>query len=159
MTSGLTHRRIIRLTLFQMTFFAYLLTSLAHGAEPALTPPWKVVHIGEDSYVLRNTENPGLQHEILREGSGDLEFREVKPTSKSNIVHLIYFAGTAASSQIVIIYRSLVYNTETKTFLGDYTYHVKSPEGQDYPPTSFSFQENGFVVVDKTIGLNIRVPY
>ena len=72
---------------------------------------------------------------------------------------LIYFAGSAGSSEIVNISRVLVYNSESRTFYGDYTYCIRVPGGEDYPCTKFTFEDHGFVVEDKTIGLKKRIPY
>ena len=118
---------------------------------------WRIVEAEPGSYefVLENVQDKELRHpvELVSWSWSRPRYLGHLPVEKDGMVLLVYHAGTAGS-QLIAVYRAIVFNTRTRKFYGDFPFRVDG-----YSPAVFSFGESSFTVIFRPEGLNVTVDY
>ena len=140
----------------QMSFILCLVWSLGASAKVE----WKVVPMEENNrFALQNLKDKNLRHEIQSQGSPPRYFGTHR-VKKRNMALLIYFSGSAGTSEVVNIYRALAYNTKSKKFYGDFPFRVESANpGKRWPDTVFTFEKEHFTVQDANTEYKKTITY
>ena len=142
-------------TLLQINLAIVLLWSLAVNAQVK----WNVVPMENNRFILENMNNKSLRHEIRSQGSTP-RYMGLHRVNKQDVVLLIYFSGSSGTSDVVDIYRTLVFNTKSKKFYGDFPFRVESAlPGKSWPDTVFTFKKHHFMVSDPNTGLKKTIKY
>ena len=76
-------------------------------------------------FHIQNVTEPCLRHEILIEGTGP-HYIGSHQVEDRELVILLYYGGSAGSSEIVRFYRAVIFNAKTRQFLGDFSYRFES---------------------------------
>lgn len=112
-------------------------------------PEWEIVYLQDDSrWAIQNIENKNLRHVILSQGQVP-HYAGSHRIKSLPIIFLVYFSGSAGTSEIVDIYRTVLFNTKKEKFYGDFPFRVTSSlPDRSYPDTVFTFQKEHFTVED-----------
>ena len=120
---------------------------------------WKVVPLKDNQFALENIEDKGLRHKIRSQGPPPLYMGQHN-VKKQPVALLVYFAGSAGTGDVVDIYRTLLFNTKSKKFYGDFPFRVESSiPGRSWPDTVFTFRERNFTVEDASSGFKRTLKY
>ena len=118
---------------------------------------WIVVPVEDNRFVLEHAKDKSLRHDIVGQGIAP-KYMGLHRVKERNIALLIYFSGSAGTGEVVSIYRTVVFNTKSKKFYGDFPFRVESSKKR-WPDTVFTFHRQNFTVEDASTGLKKTIPY
>ncbi|MBT3585801.1 MAG: hypothetical protein HN509_12925 [Halobacteriovoraceae bacterium] len=123
------------------------------SALPAIGKEWRVT-VFMDHFFLQKLSNKKLMKKIKSVG-GRPRFERVILNKKSKVQLLVYFAGTAGTSFMVETYRAVIFDTNSKKFLGDFPFAYKGSKKIKQPRWIF---DKGHISIDvDDINLHKRI--
>ena len=132
---------------------------LGNFASHAAQTQWKIVSVGKGPFIIQNTKNKKLRHKIRSQGPNP-RYLGLHRVKKQDISLLVYFSGSAGTGEVVDIYRTVIFNTKSKKFYGDFPFRVESSiPGKSRPDTVFTFKKNHFTVVDANTHFKKTINY
>lgn len=127
--------------------FLFVLTSFSLQANE-----WYVKN-HKNYFTLRHKKDKQHFYQIYSEG-GQPTFKEVKNFGELYKL-VVYDAGTAGTKTMVQIYRAVIFDKSSMTYLGDYPYKYKSDQKIDQP--TWTMNGNAIVIKDINSGLEKTV--
>ena len=120
---------------------------------------WKIVSTKNNQFAIENVKNKTIRHPIEGQNTTP-RYMGLHRVKKQNIALLIYFSGSAGTGEVVDIYRTVIFNTKSKKFYGDFPFRVTSSlPGKSWPDTVFTFKDQSFTVVDANTNLKKIINY
>ena len=121
---------------------------------------WRIVEDEQDgSILLENVKDEKLRHEIYYWVGPGYRYLGHLPVEKDDMVLLVYFGGSAGTSEIVHMYGAIVFNTRTRKFYGNFPFRLERPDYDERSDTIYSFGESSFTVIDRYEELNVTIDY
>ncbi len=138
----------MRLLVFLLLSFTFLNVSAGQ---------WYIEKI-KDTFQLSISKNSKSHSYFVASEGGTPKFVEEKSLNEKYL-QVIYFAGTAGSSQPIDIYRSLVLDKTTMKLVKDLPYKYEPSKGTTYKPTQpvWKIEKSKLTVTDKENASNFTI--
>ena len=129
---------------------SFLLSFEAYSAE------WKIITDDSGKSYLQNKNISQKKFEI-KKAMGKSNFIRAKKINKEYQL-LIYVSGVAGTSNIVQLTNAAIFNTKTKSIIGDYPYaYISLTENKKIAQPKWIIKKNEILIKDESIDLNKKI--